>query len=70
MVDEGDIEEKSSYSNFMFSTRGGATSCPYEDEIRTEYFEPGQHILSERFAHSNRIYYFCARYPMRITPDL
>lgn len=32
---------------YMFRTRGGRTSCPYEGEVRTKYFEPGQHILSE-----------------------
>jgi hypothetical protein len=30
-----------------FKTRGGRTSCPYEAELRTQYFQPGQHILSE-----------------------
>ena len=32
---------------YMFRTRGGRTSCPYEGEVRTKYFEPGQHIISE-----------------------
>ncbi|MCL2072400.1 MAG: T9SS type A sorting domain-containing protein [Marinilabiliaceae bacterium] len=30
-----------------FKTRGGRTSCPYEDELRTKYFEPDMHILNE-----------------------
>ena len=32
----------------IFYTRAGATSGPYEDEIRTEYYEPGKHILSAK----------------------
>lgn len=30
-----------------FRSRGGRTSCPYEGEVRTKYYEPGLHILSE-----------------------
>ena len=30
----------------IFVTRGGQTSCPYEGEQRTKYFEPGKHILA------------------------
>jgi hypothetical protein len=30
-----------------FKTRGGRTSCPYEEEYRTKYYQPGQVILSE-----------------------
>ncbi|MDL2245107.1 T9SS type A sorting domain-containing protein [Parabacteroides sp. OttesenSCG-928-J18] len=30
-----------------FKTRGGRTSCPYEPEVRTQYYEPGVHVLSE-----------------------
>ncbi|MDR0206101.1 MAG: LamG domain-containing protein, partial [Bacteroidales bacterium] len=32
---------------FAFKTRGGRTSCPYEAQVLTKYFEPGMHILSE-----------------------
>ena len=32
----------------IFYTRGGRTSCPYEDEKKTRYFEPGQHVLAEK----------------------
>jgi len=35
------------YGTFVFKTRGGQTSCPYEGERRTKYYQPGQHILSE-----------------------
>ena len=30
-----------------FKTRGGRTSCPYEGEVLTKYFEPGRRVLSE-----------------------
>lgn len=30
-----------------FKSRGGRTSCPYEGEVRSKYFEPGKHVLSE-----------------------
>jgi hypothetical protein len=30
-----------------FKTRGGRTSCPYEDELLTKYYQPGQHVLME-----------------------
>jgi hypothetical protein len=32
---------------FAFKTRGGQTSCPYEGEVLSKYYEPGQHILQE-----------------------
>ena len=32
---------------FAFKTRGGRTSCPYEGEVRSKYYQPGNHILSE-----------------------
>ena len=31
----------------IFYTRGGATSCPYQDEVVTEYFEPGTIIMQK-----------------------
>lgn len=30
----------------IFVTRGGQTSCPYEGEQRTQYFEPGKHVIT------------------------
>ncbi len=30
----------------IFVTRGGQTSCPYEGEQKTKYFEPGKHTIS------------------------
>lgn len=40
-------EEGQTFSTFIFKTRGGATSCPYEGEYRTKYYEPGQHVINE-----------------------
>ena len=31
-------EEKQTFSTFIFKTRGGATSCPYEGEYKTKYY--------------------------------
>lgn len=30
-----------------FKTRGGRTSCPYEEHAVTQYYQPGLHVLSE-----------------------
>lgn len=40
-------EEGQTFSTFIFKTRGGATSCPYECEYKTKYYEPGQHVINE-----------------------
>lgn len=40
-------EEGQTFSTFIFKTRGGATSCPYEGEYKTKYYEPGQHVINE-----------------------
>lgn len=40
-------EEEQTFSTFIFKTRGGATSCPYEGEYKTKYYEPGQHVINE-----------------------
>lgn len=42
-----DTEEKDYYSSFIFRTKAGATSCPFEDEVVTKYFEPGQHVIDK-----------------------
>lgn len=41
MVDSSDIKEKDYYSSFIFITRGGATSCPYEKAYVTKYYQEG-----------------------------
>lgn len=40
-------EDGGTFSTFIFKTRGGATSCPYEGEYKTKYYEPGQHVINE-----------------------
>lgn len=40
-------EEGQTFSTFIFKTRGGATSCPYEGEYKTKYYESGQHVINE-----------------------
>lgn len=40
-------EEDQTFSTFIFKTRGGATSCPFEGEYKTKYYEPGQHVINE-----------------------
>ena len=40
-------EKGQTFSTFIFKTRGGATSCPFEGEYKTKYYEPGQHVINE-----------------------
>ncbi len=47
MVDEDDLKEKEYYSSFIFKTKGGVTSCPYEGAYASKYYEPGKYILNE-----------------------
>ena len=43
-----DINSKDlNLSTFIFRTRAGATSCPYEDEEVTEFYKPGT-VISEK----------------------
>lgn len=35
------------FTTFIFKTKAGSTSCPYEDEYRTKYYEPGKHVIDE-----------------------
>lgn len=39
--DQGEFLKGKQYGSFVFRTRGGATSCPYEGERVTEYYNPG-----------------------------
>jgi len=41
-----DVYEYGKFSP-IFRTRGGQTSAPYEGEVRTKYYEPGEHVLME-----------------------
>lgn len=36
------------YPSFIFKTKGGATSCPYQGEYKTKYYEPGQHVIDAK----------------------
>jgi len=36
-----------SSGTYAFKTRGGQTSCPYEGEVLSKYYEPGKHVLQE-----------------------
>ncbi|MCL2072746.1 MAG: T9SS type A sorting domain-containing protein [Marinilabiliaceae bacterium] len=53
LQDEGDDDQISvdygmtASGTLAFKTRGGRTSCPYEAELVSQYYEPGQHILME-----------------------
>ena len=46
-VDVRKEQGASSGTNFVYYLQGGATACPYEGEEWTQYYEPGQHKLSE-----------------------
>lgn len=41
-----DVKNPSDGFGPVFVSRAGVTSCPYEGEEKTQYFEPGQHTLS------------------------
>ncbi|MDR1792160.1 MAG: T9SS type A sorting domain-containing protein [Bacteroidales bacterium] len=43
-----DIKKASGIYSTTFKLLGGQTSCPYEDEIKTQYFQPGEnHLLQQ-----------------------
>jgi hypothetical protein len=41
-----DVKKPSDGFGPVFSVRGGATSCPYQGDEKTKYFEPGRHTLN------------------------
>ncbi len=51
LVESGDdalsVDVYESPMSYIFYTRGGQTSAPYEDVEYTQYFEPGKHKLHE-----------------------
>ena len=59
LVESGDdalsVDVYESPMSYIFYTRGGQTSAPYEDVEYTQYFEPGKHKLhgksTEEFRH-------------------
>ncbi|MGM9804814.1 MAG: LamG-like jellyroll fold domain-containing protein [Muribaculaceae bacterium] len=40
-------DSSTQFSTFIFKTKGGATSCPYEGKEYTRYYLPGQKVLNE-----------------------
>ena len=54
----------------IFFVRGGATSCPYIDEERTKYFEPGAHILTTSTAAIDKPYLYLRQGSSSIQNDL
>lgn len=46
-VDVYEPEEDDKTNGPIFYTRAGRTSCPYEGEEKTKYYEPGKHNLAE-----------------------
>jgi hypothetical protein len=53
LAEEGDDDQitvdygYTASGTFAFKTRGGQTSCPYEGEILSKYYKPGQYVLQE-----------------------
>jgi len=48
IIDEKkDEAAKNYYPAFVFRTRGGVTSCPYEPEYVTKYYQPGKHVINQ-----------------------
>ncbi len=46
LLDDSDADNY--YSSFIFKTKAGATSCPYEGAYTTKYFEPEKgHVINE-----------------------
>ncbi len=41
------FSEKEFYTSFIFKTKAGATSCPYEGAYQTRYYKPGQITIDE-----------------------
>lgn len=42
--DQLDEYKGKQFGSFVFRTKGGATSCPYEGELLTEYYNPGTRL--------------------------
>lgn len=40
-------EDETGMSTFIFKTKAGSTSCPYEAGYTTKYYQPGQHVIDE-----------------------
>lgn len=47
MYEDAELDLDDFYPSFIFRTKAGATSCPYEGANVTRYFEAGQHVIDE-----------------------
>ena len=51
LVESGDdalsVDVYKTSTSYIFRTRAGQTSAPYEDEERTQFYQPGKHVLHE-----------------------
>ena len=54
----------------IFFIRGGATSCPYINEERTKYFEPGRHVLTTSTAAIDKPYLYLRQGSSSMQNDL
>ncbi|MBR1878389.1 MAG: hypothetical protein IJ814_05200, partial [Paludibacteraceae bacterium] len=54
----------------IFFVRGGATSCPYIDEERTKYYEPGRHVLTTSTAAIEKPYLYLRQGSSSMQNDL
>ncbi len=54
----------------IFFVRGGATSCPYVDEERTKYYEPGRHVLTTSTAAIDKPYLYLRQGSSAMQNDL
>ena len=54
----------------IFFIRGGATSCPYIDEERTKYFEPGRHLLATQTTAIDKPYLYLRQGSSSMQNDL
>ena len=54
----------------IFFIRGGATSCPYIDEERTKYYEPGRHLLATQTTAIDKPYLYLRQGSSSMQNDL
>ena len=54
----------------IFFIRGGATSCPYVDEERTKYYEPGRYVLTTSTAQIDKPYLYLRQGSSSMQNDL
>jgi len=47
MYEDAELDLDDFYPSFIFRTKAGATSCPYEGANVSRYYEAGQHVIDE-----------------------